>query len=253
MVKHLVFLTALAMPIIAWLSSAGVFGPTNAVISDRYPTLIIAAGYAFAIWGPIFLLDVVYGSLQWFLDGRDARLQRIRPWTACGFALTALWMIVFSLQWFWLALAIIWASLACLLHAAAQVSDTANQRHGPWWQWMPLSLHAGWVSLAVFLNLAQVIVAFELLSTTRMLPWTLVLLGLAGALLVSVLVKLRGNPWYALAALWGLVGVFIKQRAAPLDGATVAAWVAMALALCVLGVAIACRPGRQHSRREAST
>ena len=37
----------------------------------------------------------------------DERLRRIRPWTAMGFLLTSAWMIVFSLQWFWLALAII--------------------------------------------------------------------------------------------------------------------------------------------------
>ena len=238
--KYLVALMAWTMPAVAWLSNSGVFGPSNGEISDRYPTLIVAAGYAFAIWGLIFLLDVVYGTRQWFEHATDARMRRIRPLTAAGFALTSLWMIVFSLQWFWLALAIIWVSLACMLAAAWQVSRTPRHEYGPWWQWIPLSLHAGWLSLAVFLNVAQVVVAFHLLSTTRMLPWTLALFALAAMLLLTATARMRGNVWYALAAVWGLVGVFVKQRHSGLEGAGVVAWAALVLAVAMILVSAWC-------------
>ena len=56
--RWIVLLAALAMPLVAWLSQTGQFGPTNGAISDRYPTLLVAAGYAFSIWGLIFLWDV---------------------------------------------------------------------------------------------------------------------------------------------------------------------------------------------------
>lgn len=232
--KYLVALLAWIMPVVAWLSNTGFFGPTNREISDHYPTLIVAAGYAFSIWGLIFLLDVVYGTWQLFERATSARARRIRPLTAAGFLLTSLWMIVFSQQWFWLALAIIWASLACLLAAAWQVSHTARHESGRWWQWIPLSLHGGWISLAVFLNTAQVIVGFHLLSTTRMLPWTLVLFALAAILLLTAIARMRGNVWYALAAAWGLLGVFARQRDSSLDGAEIAAWTALALAAAVI-------------------
>lgn len=237
--RFLVLILALAMPLVGWLSNSGMLGPTNGEISDRYPTLIVAAGYAFAIWGPIFLLDVVFGIAQAGVRAPDARLRRIRVLTAVGFALTSLWMVVFTLQWFWLALAIIWGSLGCLLGAAWLASQTRHHRRGPWWQWLPLSLHAGWVSLAVFLNVAQVVVAFRLLSVEQMLPWTLVLFALAGVLLLAVVVKLRGNPWYALAAVWGLLGVHAKQQASALAGADTAASVAMAMAVLVALTALA--------------
>ena len=45
--RWLVLLLSLAMPVVSWFSQQGVFGPTNGAISDRYPTLIVAAGYAF--------------------------------------------------------------------------------------------------------------------------------------------------------------------------------------------------------------
>ena len=235
--KILVALLALAMPLVGWLSNSGMIGPSNGEISDRYPTLIVAAGYAFAIWGPIFLLDVVFGLRQSLVEG-DERLRRIRRLTAAGFALTSLWMLVFPAQWFWLALLIIWASLACMLGAAWLASHTDRHRRAPWWQWLPLSLHAGWVSLPVFLNTAQVIVAHELLSTTRMLPWTLVLFVGAAALLLTAVLRMKGNPWYTLAALWGLAGVYIQQVDSPLPGAGTAAAFALALAVLLAAVAL---------------
>lgn len=247
--KYLVALLAWAMPVVAWLSSSGMFGPTNGAISDRYPTLIVAAGYAFAIWGPIFVLDVIYATRQCVDHAPDAALRRIRPLTAAGFALTSLWMIVFSLQWFWLALAIIWCSLGCLLCAAWQVSRTARHERGRWWQWLPLSLHAGWVSLAVFLNLAQVIVAFGLFSTIHMLPWTLVLFGLAAALVLTAVTRMRGNPWYALAVLWGLVGVYVKQHGSARDGAGAAAVAALILAVAVAALSLRLQLGAQSVPR----
>ncbi|MCE7901193.1 MAG: hypothetical protein DYH20_00720 [Gammaproteobacteria bacterium PRO9] len=247
--RLLVALTAWAMPVVAWLSNAGAFGPTNGAISDQYPTLLVAAGYAFAIWGLIFLLDMVYGAWQAFDRVPDERLRRIRPWTAAGFLLTAAWMIVFSLQWFWLALAIIWASLACLLFSTWQVSNTAHHGRSRWWQWVPLSLHAGWVSLAAFLNVAQVVVAFQLFSTEHMLPWTLVLYVLAAVLVLTMLVRLLGNPWYALAVLWALVGVFVKQQASALPGANTAAWIALGLAVAVVLITLWQRFGPRHLER----
>ncbi|WP_431258124.1 hypothetical protein ACQ86G_26810 [Roseateles chitinivorans] len=51
MLQILVILSALAMPLVAWASQRGVFGPDNGAISDRFPTLLVADGYAFSIWG----------------------------------------------------------------------------------------------------------------------------------------------------------------------------------------------------------
>ena len=83
---------------VSWFSQSGAFGPTNGAISDRYPTLLVAAGYAFTIWGVIFLWDVIFGL--WQLRRRRPDLPGVRGWAAAGFALTAAWMPVFSNQWF---------------------------------------------------------------------------------------------------------------------------------------------------------
>lgn len=222
--RFIVLLFALAMPAVAWFSNQGAFGPDNGTMSDRYPTLLVAAGYGFAIWGLIFLLDVAFAA--WQLKDRGATVARIRLPAALGFALTAAWMPVFSQSQFWLALAIIWGALAALLYCAFVLARAREH----WVATVPVSLHAGWLTLAAFLNTAQVIVAFRLLDTTHMLEWSAILLGLAGVLLLAANRAMRGNLAYAAAALWGLVAVYVKQSASSLEGAHATAWLALALA-----------------------
>lgn len=227
--RFLVVLFALAMPVVAWFSNQDAFGPDNGTISDRYPTLLVAAGYAFAIWGLIFLLDV--GFAAWQLKDRGASVARARLPAAISFALTALWMPVFSQGLFWLALAIIWGALAAMLYGARALSrDVAPSPGQLWLATVPLSLHAGWLSLAAFLNTAQVIVAYRLLDTGDMLAWSAILFGLAGVLLLTANRTMRGNFAYVAAALWGLVAVYVKQSKATLEGADTMAWFALALA-----------------------
>ncbi|MEO8364822.1 MAG: hypothetical protein ABI538_01305 [Pseudoxanthomonas sp.] len=231
--RILVLLLSLAMPLVAWFSQQGAFGPTNGAISDRYPTLVVAAGYAFAIWGLIFLLDVVFGL--WQLSSRhrdDGVVASIRLPAALGFCLTALWMPVFSHQLFWLALLIIWSSLACLLMGAVRLSTDPRPQPGQrWFAGLPLSLHAGWLSLAAILNTAQVIVAYRLLATDNMLGWSIALLVLATILLLGFNQRMRGNLAYAAAAVWALAAVYVKQSASGLPGADAAAWLAVAVAV----------------------
>jgi hypothetical protein len=234
--RVLVLLLSLAMPLVSWFSQQEAFGPTNGALSDRYPTLVVAAGYAFAIWGLIFLLDVFFGIWQFSSKRRlDGAVATVRLPAALGFALTALWMPVFSQQLFWLALLIIWASLSCLAICALRLSrDPAPEPGQRWFAWLPLSLHAGWLSLAAILNTAQVIVAYRLLPTDNMLGWSVALFVLAAVLLLVLNQRMLGNLAYAAAAVWALVAVYMKQSANDLPGANTAAWIAIALAVLIV-------------------
>ena len=235
--RLLVLLFSIGMPVVAWLSQRGVFGPDNGTVSGQYPTLLVAAGYAFAIWGLIFAFDLVHGIWQATGERRhDATLSRIAPTTAAGFGLTALWMPLFSMGpsvpgMFWLCLLVIFAALACLARSALVLSRDPVQLRRQWlWAWTPISVHAGWLSLAAFLNLAQVIVAFRLLPTQSMLGWSLALFAAAALVLLLLNRGMRGNVDYAAAAVWGLVGVYVQQSGWDVPGARTAAWIALLIA-----------------------
>lgn len=231
-----VLIAAVLMPVVAWFSQEGYFGPDNGQISARYPTLLVAAGYAFSIWGAIFLLDLLFAACQARSRWReDDTLLRVRPAAAAGFTLTALWMPIFSQQWFWLALAVIWLALACMAWAAVALArDTTPLPGQAIWAKFGISLHAGWLSLAAFLNTAQVIVAYRLLPGDDMLIWSLALFAIAAVLLLALNARMRGNAGYVLAALWGLAGVYVEQSDSTLQGAQIAAWTAVGIGAVLL-------------------
>lgn len=232
--RILVLLFALLMPVVAWMNQAGVFGPTNGEVSDRYPTLVVAAGYAFSIWGLIFLLDIVHGVTQLAGARRlDRALTLAAMPAAGGFLLTTVWMPLFSMGLYWLCLAVIFGALACTATAALHVVRHGHPQSHRWAR-LALGMHAGWLTLAAFLNLAQVMVAEQVLPTDRMLGWSLPLLAAAGATLLLLNRALRGNLAYAGAALWGLAAVVVKQWNSPLPGAQVMAWAAVVLAVALL-------------------
>ena len=250
--KVLLLLATLAMPMVALFTQLGWFGPDSETLSNQYPTLLVAAGYAFAIWSVIFVLDL--GFSVWQALRRRPALpdqKELRILTIVGFGLTASWMIVFSAQLFWLALIIIWAALGCVLYGCVLMARAEDPRGHLWLGMLPLGLHAGWLSLAVFLNTAQVAVAYRLLPVGDMLPWSLILWAAAALLLFWANAKLHGHPAYGLGVLWGLVGVYVEQSRSRLAGADVSAAVALGLAGLLLAqtMFLLWRAHQQEQRR----
>ena len=230
--RLLVLLFAIAMPVVAYFSNTGAFGPDSATISAMYPIVLLPAGYAFMIWGLIFLLDLAFAI--WALTGirkNDPTVNRVVPWAAAGFAMTAVWMPLYSMSQLWPCVLVIFAGMACMVRCALILSRDSTPQHGQWmWGWLPLSLHAGWMSLAAFLNIGQAIVAGHLLSTTDQLPWALVLLAAATITLLPLNQRMRGNIDYVLPAIWGLVAVYVEQSDGGMRGAQTAAWAALLVA-----------------------
>jgi len=227
--RLLVLLAALAMPVVAWFSNQGVFGPDQAEVASRYLLLVQPAGYAFSIWSLIFLLDIVYAARQATGSRRQDRLlARIAPATAIGFACTTLWMPVYSQEWLWLCVLLIFVALAALLWAAR----VAYRGSADPWTRTALGLHAGWLSIASLLNLAQALIAAGVLPADDQLGWSLGLLALAAGLALAANAALRGAISYAVAAAWGFVAVTVVLAGA--GRTSLAGWMALALAVALL-------------------
>ena len=50
--------------VVTYLSMTGIFGPTNSDLSQKYQTLVTPAGWAFSIWGAIFILEGIFVVVQ---------------------------------------------------------------------------------------------------------------------------------------------------------------------------------------------
>jgi hypothetical protein len=215
---------------------------TTGEISSQYPTLVVPAGYTFAIWGPIFLGCCAYAAYQ-ALSGRrdDPLLRKVGWWTAASFAGNALWIAAFQAERFRLAEGIIAGILLSLAGAYAGLLrlDRPLTRAERWLVEAPLGLFFGWITVANVANAAQVLVAYHWsgwgLAETQ---WSVSLL-LLGGLFASLVVTASQSRAYALAVVWALAGIITNQReAAPAVAATAAALIALIALLLPLAPAL---------------
>ena len=196
--------------------------PTVGEISGRYPTLITPAGYAFSIWGAIFLglLAIgAYGVYRAFrYSDNNGWIARTVPWFCGANLFNALWVWVFSHEMLGLSVAVIFALLACLI-ALIRVLDMER------WDapigtiaflWWPICLYSGWISIAVIANVAVWLSASGWSGWGDVGPadWTLAMIGVAIAL-NWFMVFSRNMREFALVGAWALAAIAMRHLNSP--------------------------------------
>ena len=249
MSRLLVLLLAIAMPVVSWMSQAGMFGGDIGSVSNRYPSLIVAAGYAFSIWGLIFALSIAFGVYQLLPSRRSDRwIARLRWPAAAVFALTSAWMIVFPQELFWLALLVILGSLAGLLVLVFRIAPAPRRLSTLERVVVRVTflIFCAWVALASALNIAQTLLAYDRNPGVSQVVWSVALLVLAAVLLLFINRRVQGDIFFTATAWWALAGIYVKQSASHADGAHVTAWTAVVIALVLLVHTLWLRLRKQH-------
>jgi hypothetical protein len=207
-------------------------------ISDQYPTLVVPAGYAFAIWSIIFALSLGYAIYQALPSRRESPLLRAVGWfTASAFLANSVWMAIFPRYLFVLSVAVILWILVSLVLAVVAMAKVDPRPSGVdyWLVYVTINLFLGWITIATVANVAQTLVALEWNGWgVGPVAWAVVVLLLAGAIASTVVAVTRGNLPYAVAVVWALAAVVVKQ----LPSETAVAVVAGVAALAVISSAV---------------
>jgi hypothetical protein len=212
-------------------------------VSDRYPTYVVPAGYAFSIWSVIFALSIAYGIWQALPAQRANPLLRRVGWlTAVAFAGSTFWQIAFPAGWYALSVLLIVTTLVTL---ALAVGRTAERRSAlsaaeRLLVWVTCGVYLGWITVATLANAAQALTAAGVSDLgLGGAAWGMVLLGVA-ALIASAVTLATGNGGYPVAVVWALVAVWVARRGPPLvTQSTTVAYVALAAAAVVALAAVA--------------
>ncbi|MGQ0543527.1 MAG: TspO/MBR family protein [Blastocatellia bacterium] len=211
-----------------WLGAMGrIGGVTPEMISNKYPTLITPAGYAFAIWSLIYLGLFAFSIFQ-LLPANVARFRSTRSLYILSCALNCAWIF------FWHGDQI--AICFVLILALAVVLFFINYGHrqqgsvGEFWLVKaPFGIYFGWVTAATLVNFAILLVYLNVrLSETG---GTLLAAGLIlFAALLSVMIRIKlFNYLYPLAVAWALTAIAVKQSGHTLIVAASAAGVVTCL------------------------
>jgi hypothetical protein len=221
---------------------AGAIVPIGAIAGET-PSLVIPADYAFAIWGPIFLLCLAYATYQALPTNRDNPLLRRVGWFFAGaFLLNGLWEVLVPLRQPVVLQAILAGVFACSAVAHLRLvrwDRGVLSRADRWLVALPLGLLFGWITAANVVSFNDTLVEFGILGSGVGGALVGAFLLLVGAVLASAMILVSGVGTlqsllaYATAVLWALAGVVVKQYDASLL-TTCAAGISAALVALIL-------------------
>lgn len=221
--KYRLWAWGLALATAAFIGSYFIVPDFNGFEARQFPVRIDEppvqpSGYAFAIWGLIYVWLVIAALFGAIRRADDPDWAAYRPWMVLSLALGATWLPVASVTPL-LATVLIFAMLAAALKAVFRVGVTDR-----WLQQAPVAIYAGWLTAAACVGLGVVIGGYGILPPT---PAALLCLVLALVIALTVQYRLHRAPEYGLTVIWALVGVII-QNTDPLNAAV--------FGLCVIGI-----------------
>lgn len=220
-------------------------GQTMGEVSARYPTLLTPAGYAFSIWGIIFLGLVVYAVWQLLPASRQLSLPDAvaKPLTLASVA-TGAWVVLFAYEMILPSVGLMLLILGSLIIAYGRVRRRIFAGAAPVWVGVPFSLYLGWISVASVINITIGLRALgwqTAQGASVVLALALLLVIVALGLLIS---RIFRDAVFPVVLAWALVGIWVVR----LREVAELGWTALAGAVIVLVLGIVF--SRQGGRKE---
>lgn len=189
-------------------------GGSVGAVANSLRTPLLAAGWTFAIWGPIYLGFLLYAGYQLLPAQRRREVHRRTGWwTGASAVLNPAWILAFSGRLILLAELLIVALLVVLavvfgrlsrINAADPTERVACRG--------PIALYTGWVSMATVLGTAATGVWVGLPGDNALgaIAAVVVLLAVSGVL-TWVLLSATAVVPYTVAVVWALVGIALNN------------------------------------------
>ena len=211
------------------------------MVSAKYPTFLTPAGYAFSIWGMIFLGLAMYAIWQLLPAQQTKSLpdELAKPLTLASVA-TSVWVVLFSYELILPGAAVMLLILGCLVTAYGRVRRRVFAGTTSSLVSIPFSLYLGWISVATVINITIGLRQLGHQASEELgLALTLLLLLAIVALGLSVSRSFR-DMVFPVVLSWALVAVWVAQlRENPVLG-----WSALAgAAVVAIGGVVLSRVG----------
>ena len=218
---------------------SGALGTTTVgEISAKYTTLITPAGYAFSIWGIIYLLLIAFVVYQWVNRSPEKDRESLEPsgpWFLISNLANLGWLIAWTndqIGWSLVLMALLLFSLIRLaIRLRLEIWDAPVRIIGlVWW---PICIYIGWIVLAAVLNVAVYLKSIGWtggpLSESQ---WAITMI-LAAGLIYLFLTFNRNMRETSFVGIWGLVAIMI---ALPPDEAAIW-WTALVVSVVIFTAA----------------
>lgn len=199
------------------LSNKGMFnGKTVGQVSAEFETLFAPAGYAFSIWGVIYILLILFVSRQWVAwlkQNDDLELKNTGIWFALSNLANGTWIVA------WLNGKIGVSVILMLILLISLIVLAVKLRLEIWnapmkikiFVWWPICVYFGWIIVATVANISAFLVSIDWHGGfLNEQTWTIVMIITALAIYL-LLIYFRNLREAAFVGIWALIAIAVKQ------------------------------------------
>ena len=206
----LVIIATVGTIFVNWMAGIGyINGTSTGAISDKYPTFVTPAGFAFAIWGLIYLGLIVFSIYQ-ALPSKIERFRPIRTIYILSCALNCAWIYFWHYELILICLAVIFALLGALFFINLKLRNSDSKTETMLAQ-TPFALYFGWVTVAAILNFTIALVYLGANVSEQAATIFACILIAAAVALGAIIRPVISNSLYPLAIAWALTAIAVKQ------------------------------------------
>ncbi|MCK9451053.1 MAG: hypothetical protein M0Q90_05130 [Bacteroidales bacterium] len=189
---------------------------TVASVSDNLDNLFTPAGYAFAIWGIIYLGLLVLGIYMvvraFKSEGNNTFIAKAAPTLIMAHLGNAIWL------WFWLNEAT-GISVIVMGFILSMLILTVLRLNMQRWDaplkfiafvWWPIDLYFGWISVATIANISAYLGKLNWTGGISEINWTIIMIFIA-TLLALFMIFARNMREYAAVFIWAFIAIAVRH------------------------------------------
>ncbi|MFD0978470.1 hypothetical protein [Tropicimonas aquimaris] len=193
----------------AAFAAAPAFVPFNGFDPTLFPIPQVdapaqPAGYAFAIWGVIYLWLVVHAVYGLVARADDPAWDAPRWPLMVALVPGTAWLSVASFSPIWATILIF-----VMLGGALAAMLSAPRAQDPWLLGAPIELFAGWLTAASCVSLALLGAGYGIVFGQTI--WAVIALALATGIALWVQQRRPGSWFHALGVIWALIAVAVSN------------------------------------------
>ena len=211
-------LSVILMIIVSYYSQAiRLNNNTIGGVSDHYENLFTPAGYAFGIWGFIYLALLVYCFFQvnrvMMNEKETDFIKKTGPWFIIANIANAGWVVAWLYENTFLSVILIFLVLGSLIKI---IWNTNMER---WdappkiiaFTWWPICFYAGWITVAAIANVAAHLtnIGWNRFNLSEQ-HWTIIML-LVAVIINLLIVYKRNMREFALVGIWALAAIYVRH------------------------------------------
>ena len=196
--------------------STGIFGETVGGISDKYNTLFTPAGYAFSIWGIIYLgliAFAIFQNIRAFKNDTDSGfILQVGPWMVLNCLANIAWIFAWLSEHIGLSLLLMLIILGTLIVMISRLNMERWDAPFPiiafiWW---PIGIYSGWIAVATIANVSAFLVSIQWVALFSAINWTVIMILIAVALNL-LMIRFRNTREFAAVGVWALLAISLRH------------------------------------------